>query len=64
MVDIPFWKKEKRTREEERINVPFALNLTKSEKIWVKDQAEIDCCSANSIIRKALRLYKIKIGSP
>lgn len=47
----------------ELINQPFPLRLKKSEIGWLESQAEKECSSLNSIIRKAIKQYQNNIKS-
>jgi len=59
---FPFWK-DKRRKEEELLNVPFALRLTHTESEFIKNRAMEECTSQTSIIRKALKRYRNYIES-
>jgi len=62
MAPFNIWNKDKRRKDEELLNAPFSLRLTKSEIDWIKTQAEEDCTSSNSIIRKAIKQYRKKVN--
>ena len=55
---IPFFQKDKRRIDKELVNVPVQCLFTKLEKEWITAQAKEECTSANSIIRKSVKLYK------
>ena len=61
MAPFNIWNKDKRRKDEELLNAPFSLRLAKSEIEWVRNQAEEDCTSTNSIIRKAIKQYRNKV---
>lgn len=52
---LPFWKKDKRRLDEELLNKHLHLRLGQSEIDYIKKEAEVNCCSANSIIRKLIK---------
>ena len=63
MTPFDIWNKDKRRKDEELLNAPFSLRLTKTEIEWIKEQAKEDCTSINSIIRKAIRQYRKRVSS-
>jgi len=52
---LPFWKKDKRRLDDELLDQHFHLRLGQSEIDYVKKEAEVNCCSGNSIIRKLIK---------
>lgn len=60
-MSLPFWKKDNRRADEELLNEPFSLRLSKKEIDFVREQSKLECTSSNSLIRKAISQYKIKV---
>ena len=48
MAQLPFWKRDKRRKEEELLKEPFNLRLTKTEIEFIRTQAKEECTSQNS----------------
>ena len=44
--------------KKEKKNEKFLTYLTHDEREFIRTQAEVECTSQNSIIRKSIKLYK------
>lgn len=52
------WLKGFVKEDDDKLKESFHLSLTKAEKSWIVKQSGEECTSQNSIVRKAINMYR------